>query len=727
MQSHRPERGLIQFGPFEADLAEAVLRKYGVRIKLPAQPFQVLAALLENPGSLVSRNELRQRLWAEDTFVDFEHGLNVAVTRLRQALGDSAEQPRYVETVAKRGYRLCATVDRVEKAEAPPAAATPEVTPASVPRPQSRSIRVLLACAFLTCLGIALFTLVASHRVNRTGVAVRKRTVPLTAFRGNEDDPALSPDGSLVAFTWDGEKRDNTDIYVTAVDSPSLRRLTDSPAADVSPAWSPDGRTIAFIRKLGDDRGDLMLVPAFGGPEHNVRELSNRELSLGSRGSVSLSWSWDGAWIAAAHREARDSSENIYLFSPTGDTRKISDNPGAFGDHTPAFSPDGRTLAFSRLIGFSASEIYTLRLNATYHPEGEARRLTAHKRWSVDPVWLPDGKRILYMTADDPASPHQLRAIGAFDGATLPAPVALDEEAAGITAGKHFVYSRIRHDTNIWRARIPRPGEPPSEAEPFIASTRRDEKPSYSPDGQRIAFTSMRSGSMEIYVAKADGSSSVKMTTFGGPLMGYAQWSPDGQWLAFHARPEGQADVFVMPSAGGQPKRLTTDPGDDTMPSYSHDGRWIYFASSRSGQVEIWRMPASGGLAVQITSTGGERPLASLDEKSVFYLALDGTGVRSVPVGGGPSALAAAPVHRYPSGFTLTSQGLYYGAPPHSGEDRFVMFASFSRGITRPVALVRYPFYIGMSVSPDNRYVVFDLADQSDRDLLVVKDFLSPQ
>ena len=164
MQSHHPERGLIQFGPFEADMAEAVLRKYGVRIKLPAQPFQILAALLEKPESLVSRNELRQRLWAEDTFVDFEHGLNVAVTRLRQALGDSAEQPRYIETVAKRGYRFCATVDRVEKAETSPAAATPpEVTPAIVPRTHARSNRGLLAYAFLAFLGIALFTLVASH------------------------------------------------------------------------------------------------------------------------------------------------------------------------------------------------------------------------------------------------------------------------------------------------------------------------------------------------------------------------------------------------------------------------------------------------------------------------------------------------------------------------------------------------------------------------------------
>jgi dipeptidyl aminopeptidase/acylaminoacyl peptidase len=333
----------------------------------------------------------------------------------------------------------------------------------------------------------------------------------------------------------------------------------------------------------------------------------------------------------------------------------------------------------------------------------------------------------LYVIADHPGSPHELRMIGAFDGATLPAPVALDEEAAGIAAGRHFVYSRVRRDTNIWRARIPRPGEPPSEAELFISSTRREGKPSFSPDGQSIAFTSMRSGPAEIYIAKADGSSPVQRTTFGGPLMGYAQWSPDGQWLTFHARPEGQADVFVMPSVGGPPKRLTTDPGDDTMPTYSHDGQSIYFASSRSGQVEIWRMPASGGSAVPITSTGGERPLESPDGKSVFYFALDGTGVRSVPVGGGPSTLAAAPVHRFPNGFTVTSQGLYYGAPPHSNESRFVMFASFPGGITRPVALVRHPFGLGMSVSPDHRYVVFDLADESDRDLLVVKDFLSPQ
>ena len=110
MQSSRHTGGVVHFGSFEVDLQQGVLRKGGLKIRLQTQPFQVLAALLERPGEVVTRDELRRRLWPEDTFVDFEHGLNAAVARLRQALGDSAEQPRYVERLAKRGYRFAAEV-----------------------------------------------------------------------------------------------------------------------------------------------------------------------------------------------------------------------------------------------------------------------------------------------------------------------------------------------------------------------------------------------------------------------------------------------------------------------------------------------------------------------------------------------------------------------------------------------------------------------------------------
>ena len=105
-----PVEGPVRFGAFQLDLRTGELRKAGVRINLPEQPFQVLKALLDRPGDLVTREELRQRLWPAETFVDFEHGLNAAVRRLRDALGDSADVPRFVETLPRRGYRFIAPV-----------------------------------------------------------------------------------------------------------------------------------------------------------------------------------------------------------------------------------------------------------------------------------------------------------------------------------------------------------------------------------------------------------------------------------------------------------------------------------------------------------------------------------------------------------------------------------------------------------------------------------------
>jgi hypothetical protein len=138
-------------------------------------------------------------------------------------------------------------------------------------------------------------------------------------------------------------------------------------------------------------------------------------------------------------------------------------------------------------------------------------------------------------------------------------------------------------------------------------------------------------------------------------------------------------------------------------------------------------MPASGGAAMQLTSTGGERPLESPDGKSVLYLTRDGTAIRSVPVGGGPSTLVAAPVQQLPSGFAVTSRGIYYPAPLPSGGPGVVMFMSFSTRDRRSVALAHHPFGLGITVSPDDRYVLFDQYDQFEGDLLVVKDFLSLQ
>jgi cholera toxin transcriptional activator len=126
-----------KFGDFEADLRAAELRRRGLRLKMQMQPFQVLVTLLERPHDVVTREELRQRLWPEDTFVDFDHGLNTAVAKLRETLGDSASTPKYVETIAKRGYRFLADVEKMEE-PAPAAQTGPAATiPLNAPLPSS--------------------------------------------------------------------------------------------------------------------------------------------------------------------------------------------------------------------------------------------------------------------------------------------------------------------------------------------------------------------------------------------------------------------------------------------------------------------------------------------------------------------------------------------------------------------------------------------------------------
>src|SRR5215472_10081260 len=122
------QRRIFRFGVFEADETTGELRKHGVRIKLHSQPFHLLVMLLERPLELVTREEMRQRLWGGDTFVDFDHGLNSAVNKLREALGDSASQPRHIETIAGKGYRYIGSVELAE-----PAARTSAVTAATTP------------------------------------------------------------------------------------------------------------------------------------------------------------------------------------------------------------------------------------------------------------------------------------------------------------------------------------------------------------------------------------------------------------------------------------------------------------------------------------------------------------------------------------------------------------------------------------------------------------------
>ncbi|MBL8290326.1 MAG: PD40 domain-containing protein [Bryobacterales bacterium] len=720
---------IVRFGPFEVALKEGVLRKHNLRVRLQAQPFQVLAALLEHPGQTVTREELRSRLWPDDTFVDFEHGLNAAVTRLRQALADSADRPQYIETVAKRGYRFIGEVilPPVVPAEEPRSVSQPKA--AGRPEPWWK-FALIAAAAVLLGTVVVLWRLVFSRVAE-----VILRPVPLTAFHGSEVDPALSPDGGYVAFSWNGEKQDNFDVYVAAIGSGTLRRVTTDAANDFSPAWSPDGRTIAFLRQSGDDRAALMLVASTGGPEHRIAEtrgdqlrdrLPSQQQLRSEEQLANLAWSPDGHWVAAAHREEEEPHPGIYLFSMTGEKRKLTTSPpDSFGDHTPAFSPDGQTLAFCRLLGYSWSELYLLSLDSKQKPVGNVLRLTNHNQWSTNPVWMQGGREILYVLRQSP-NIHmrpRIQLKSAFGRPPSERTIPLEDDVWHVSAGRRLVYSRRRQDSNIWRAKIPARNGPSTLPELFISSTRNDGHPRYSPDGGRISFVSSRSGAEEVWISNAAGSDPIRLTSFNGPLVGPPAWSPDGHWLVFHARPEGQADLFIMPAAGGTPRRLTHHPSDETTPSYSRDGLWIYYSSMRSGRHQLWKMPSAGGESVQVTTNGGLRPLESPDGKMLFYLSEAGNAIRRVPASGGAETHVAAPVCAN-SGFALTAEGLLYPMPTPSGDRCEFTLLNLATGNARPIVQTVSP-RVGMvvGVSRDETNFLFVQDEIPSVDLMLVENF----
>jgi Tol biopolymer transport system component len=280
--------------------------------------------------------------------------------------------PSIARPTAQSGERTDADVAQNEMA-----AHRHEPSPPPAPGRRLSKKRFYVAAVAVLTIAIAFSIRIATKApalLSPAGLNGSAAAVPLTAYAGFQDGPTLSPDGSQVAFSWNGPGEDNYDIYVKLVGPGDPVRLTRDPAAELSPAWSPDGGRIAFLRYSGEpadflhSRAELIVIPALGGGvERKIADVARV-------GPVSgrLAWTSDGEWIAFGGEFSEHDLPGIWLLSVgTGERRRLTTGNGDIGDVAPAFSPDGLSLAFIRSRSMSTREVYVLTLTAKMAPAGE--------------------------------------------------------------------------------------------------------------------------------------------------------------------------------------------------------------------------------------------------------------------------------------------------------------------------------------------------------------------
>ena len=429
--------------------------------------------LLEHRGELVTREQLCERLWSHDSFVDFEHGLNAAIKKLRQALADEAENPRFVETLAKRGYRFIAPVETEG--------------PAAVPVPAKRKPRLWMWVAGLAVI-LAAAGGFAWLKLREQPVSGLK-AVPLTSLPGLELHPALSPDARRLAFIWDVPERNNFDVYVKEIGSEEMVRLTNDAAPDYRPVWSPDGRYIAFLRQQGMGAA-VFVVPASGGQERKLTEITEvSRLWLEHLFSFDLDFSPDGRFLAVPGRSPDGKSWSIYSVSlETGQKRPLttSDSPMII-DRDPAFSPDGRRLAFLRGDFAPGGALLMQPLSSEGAPAGPPAGLPkpiAKGLYGLSSVsWMPGGQELV-------VGPDLLvSATGSRSRSfRLPASNPFHPQVRGT----RLAFADVEIRQQMFRVALA--GGRGDQPVPFLSSTRDDSSQAFSPDGRRVAFSSSRSG-----------------------------------------------------------------------------------------------------------------------------------------------------------------------------------------------------------------------------------------
>lgn len=672
-------------------------------VQVEPRVMHLLVCLAARPGRVVARDVLLETIWGETIVV--EKALTNIVSDLRAALGDDPVAPRYVETIRKGGYRLVARVRplAVGAADAEPGA-LPAAPPAAPPAPRRR--RILLVAPVLLA-GAIVIWLAARHPVEPPPYLVAGR--PFATDPGIEMHPVISPDGGRVAYAWPGPGGTHFDIYVKSVDTESTLRLTQDPADEFYPAWSPDGRRIAFVRV--EQPVGVYIVPAGGGAAELLTQAPSEILGL--------SWSPDGASIA--YSAASAAGELLQIQRISLDTREIRQVNVTCPDYNcaiePAFSPDGRQIAFTWADIAGLHDLYVVPAGG-----GEARRLTRIYTRVFGFDWSRDG-RFLFLATE----PHAGRAfcrLSVADGALERLPTLSPRVWYPSLARRadRMVYEERLGGAQIWEILLEEDGCM-GEARPLVASTRLDAGGSVSPDGDRIAFFSRRRGEREIWTCDRRGDDARPLVPLGDALCSYPLWSPDGRQIAFSAVRDRHATIHIVDVETGATRILSRGEHHELPTGWSREAPWLYFMLDGGAGWQVWRMRPSGQAAELVDGDSDGMLHLTRDGRSIYALGRHDTGIWEVSLSDARPRTLRCPADTMTGWrqYACVDDGLYFTRSNSRGGE-VLGYHDFATGSSDSLGEVpRGAFH--MTVAPDGRAILLSAPVGTSDDIILVDGF----
>lgn len=492
-----------------------------------------------------------------------------------------------------------------------------------VPYTPGPSIRPWLLGVILAALAVAALGMIISSRRSHRGELVAGQTKQLTFDAGLELDPALSPDGQMLAYIGGGPESGALMVRPREGDRP-IEAAPNLPRPQRSPRWSPDGLRLAFQTPAG-----IFVIPALGGTAHLVPGSDSGGPLFG------LDWSPDG------NRLAYSSGGKLFVTDVMHGGRRLL-HEGRWdirGASAPAWSPDGGAIAF---VVENADFVYgsvgnfanfaPTRLMLVTLADSAERTLIDDGAMNLSPQWQPDGRGLLFVSnREGERDVYQLRLSRDLSPADSAHRLTTGLGAQGIALDRTaslLAYSRLELRSNVFAAPVPRGLTVLGGLTPVTTGTQVVEGFDVSPDGRWLALDSDREGNQDIYRMSLETGDLARLTSDSRDDFMPA-WSPDGAWIAFHSIRQGTRDVFVIPSRGGTPLQLTRDPGQDRAPRWSPDGERLVFESTREDERrEIYTMHRDsagrwGGIT-RITHSGGRWPEWSPDRKEIVYLNAQG-------------------------------------------------------------------------------------------------------